>query len=143
MEQKKGEFDLPGRASDRRSGLIHEDVTDSIINAAIVVHSALGPGLLESAYEICLFHALQKRGLHVERQCELPIVFEGIQLESGYRLDLVIENKVLIELKTVDLITPLHEAQLLTYLRLSGLRVGLLINFNTLKIRDGILRRVL
>ena len=122
---------------------LHADLTERILAAAYEVHSALGPGLLESAYEACLAHELTTRGIAFRRQLELPIRFKDEQIEAGYRLDLLVEDTVIIELKAVDKLLPIHEAQLLTYLRLSGKRVGLLLNFNAIHLRDGIKRRVL
>jgi GxxExxY protein len=123
--------------------LIHEELTENIIGACIEVHRELGPGLLESAYETCLRHELRLRGLSVKTQVKLPVKYKGIELDCGYVLDLIVEGIVLLELKAVEKIHPVHEAQLLTYLRLSGLKVGLLINFNSPVIRNSILRRVL
>lgn len=113
---------------------------EAIIGAAMRVHSALGPGLLESAYEICLCHELNKAGLRVARQVALPIRYDGVELEAGYRLDLVVEGCVVLELKSVEKILPLHVAQLLGYLHLGGYAVGYLLNFNVLHMRDGIRR---
>ncbi len=124
-------------------GLIAEDITADIIGAAINVHKELGPGMLESAYEVCLHHELSNCGRTALRQVELPIVYQDKQLDAGYRIDLLVEETVIVELKAVETLEPIHEAQLMTYLRLSGKRVGLLINFNVLKLRDGIVRRVL
>jgi GxxExxY protein len=118
----------------RRSGLV--------VDAAIRVHSKLGPGLLESAYEACLMHELGRRQLRARCQIPLPIVYEGVRIELGYRMDLVVEDVVLVELKAIARILPLHEAQLLSYLKLSGYRVGLLINFNVIHLKDGIRRIV-
>jgi len=106
------------------------------------VHSALGPGLLESAYEACLLFELHKAGLRVEVQVPLPVVYERVRLDLGYRLDLLVENSVVVELKSVDAIEPIHKAQLLSYLKLSGKQVGLIINFNVVHLRDGIKRLV-
>jgi GxxExxY protein len=103
----------------------------------------LGPGLLESAYEECLCHELHLRSLAFQRQAPLPVVYKGVKLDCGYRLDLVVEDKVVLELKTVAEVSPLHKAQLLTYLRLSGKKVGFLMNFNTPLLKDGITRMVL
>lgn len=119
------------------------NVTDQIIGAAIEVHRALGPGLLESAYQACMGFELNARGVSVRREVELPVVFRGHRLDCGYRLDLVVQEKVIVEIKCVEKLSPIHDAQLLTYLRLSGLRVGLLINFNVPLLKDGIIRRVL
>ncbi len=106
------------------------------------VHSALGPGLLESAYEACLIHELTKRGLRVSSQVALPVAYDGVRLDVGYRIDLLVEDEVVVELKAVDLLLTIHQAQLLSYLRLSGKKVGLLINFNTGRMKDGIRRLV-
>ncbi|MCK4374617.1 MAG: GxxExxY protein [Candidatus Brocadiae bacterium] len=119
-----------------------EQLTEAIIGAAIEVHKALGPGLLESVYEECLCHELHLRGVSFTRQVELPIAYKGVKLQGGYRMDLVVEDTVLIEVKSVEETRAIHEAQLLTYLRLSGKRVGLLLNFGAARLRDGILRRV-
>ena len=123
--------------------LIAEELTERIIGAAIEVHRALGPGLLESAYEQCLCHELALRGLRFRRQVDLPVNYKGVHLDCGYRLDIVVEEQVIIELKSVDATAPIHEAQLVTYLRLSGKRVGLMINFNVKLLIDGITRRAL
>jgi len=117
-------------------------VTAAIVNSAMKVHSLLGPGLLESAYEACLAHELRTRCLHVESQVGLPVVYEGERLDLGYRIDLQVENLVIVEIKCVDAIHPVHEAQLLSYLRLSGKNVGLLINFHVARLKDGIKRMV-
>ncbi len=114
-----------------------------VVDAAFAVHSALGPGLLESVYETCLAHELGKRGLGVERQLPLPVVYDGVLLEAALRLDLLVAGCVVVELKAVDQLLPVHQAQVLTYLKLSGHRLGLLINFNVPRIRDGIRRLVL
>jgi GxxExxY protein len=106
------------------------------------VHTALGPGLLESAYEGCLVHELRKRGHTVGVQVALPVVYDGVRIDVGYRLDLLVDDAVVVELKSVDKIAPIHEAQLLTYLNLSGRKVGLLINFNVLHLKDGLKRMV-
>ena len=123
--------------------LIHEQITKAIIGAAMEVHKTLGPGLLESAYEACLCHELQLRGIKFQRQVDLPVIYKGLELDCGYRMDLVVEDAVVVELKAIEQIGPIHEAQLLTYLRLSGNRVALLINFNSSVLKDGIVRRVL
>jgi len=119
------------------------ELTERVIGAAIEVHKALGPGLLESAYEECLCRELELRGLCFERQVPLPVEYKSIRMECGYRLDVVVGGRVLVELKAVSELAPIHDAQLLTYLRLSGLRVGLLLNFHAPTIRKGLLRRVL
>ena len=117
-------------------------LTGQIIGAAIEVHKALGPGLLESAYEECLYHELGLRKFSCERQKPLPIEYKGVKLDCGYRLDLVVEKTVVLELKSCEKIEPIHKAQLLTYLKLSCLKVGLLLNFNVSVMRDGIVRLV-
>ncbi|NLX99946.1 MAG: GxxExxY protein [Rhodopirellula sp.] len=118
------------------------EVSGQIVDAAMKVHTALGPGLLESAYEGCLAYELRKRGLKVGTQVGLPVVYEGVNIEVGYRIDLLVEDLAIVELKAVDKIAPIHEAQLLTYLKLSGKRLGLLINFNVVHLKDGIKRMV-
>jgi GxxExxY protein len=118
-------------------------LTESIIGAAITVHRSLGPGLLESAYEHCLARELEFKAIPFERQVELPITYRGERLDCGYRLDLVIRNRIILELKSAERLLPIHEAQLLSYLRLSGMNVGLLINFNVPVLRQGIRRKVL
>ena len=117
-------------------------LTHEIIGAAIEVHRLLGPGLLESAYEECLCHELTLRKLGVQRQVPVPVVYKEVELECGYRLDLVVERKVILELKSIEAFSPVHEAIMLTYLRLSGYRIGLLINFNVTILKDGIRRFV-
>ena len=118
--------------------LMRRNLTEIILGAAMRVPTALGPGLLESAYESCLVHELLKSGLSVRNQVELPIVYDGITLDIGYRTDILVEELVIIELKAVDNILPIHKAQLISYLKLSGKDVGLLINFNVEHLRDGI-----
>jgi GxxExxY protein len=122
--------------------LFHEKLTESIIGAAIEVHKELRPGLLESVYEECLCHELSLRGHAFVRQVPLPVRYKKVRLDCGYRMDIVVGDAVLLELKSVDEILPIHEAQLLTYLRLSKKKVGLLINFNVPVLKDGIVRRV-
>jgi GxxExxY protein len=117
-------------------------ISGIIVDAAIHVHRALGPGLLESAYEVCLTYELRERGLRVRTQVELPIAYKNVQLETGYRIDLLVEEAVVVELKTVTKVLPVHEAQLLTHLRLSRHRLGLLLNFYVPAMRDGIRRMV-
>jgi GxxExxY protein len=119
-----------------------DDLTARIIGAAIRVHKALGPGLLESTYETCLVFELRSLGLKVEQQRPVPIVYRDVKLECGYRLDLVVENLVIVEIKAVDNVLPVHKAQLLSYLRLIGLPVGLLINFHVKLLKDGVARVV-
>ena len=123
--------------------LLDEELTEAIIGAAIEVHRELGPGLLESAYEECLCFELCERGHKVDRQVPMGLTYKGIELECGYRLDLLVDDKVLVELKAIEKILPIHEAQLMTYLRLSGHRTGLILNFNVKQLKDGITRRVL
>ncbi len=115
-------------------------VAREIVDAAFKVHSNLGPGLLERVYQTCMVYELGKRGLQVESEKPQPVIYEGIKLEEGYRLDLLVEQSVIVELKAVEVILPVHKAQLLTYLKLSGCRLGLLINFNVPLIKDGIQR---
>ena len=117
-------------------------LTRQIIGAAIEVHRELGPGLLESAYEECLCHELRLRGLAFERQVPLPLVYKGAKLDCGYRIDVLVERRVVVEVKSVECVLPIHEAQLLTYLKLGGWRVGLLINFNVPLLKDGIRRLI-
>jgi GxxExxY protein len=116
--------------------------TGEIVDAAMKVHTFLGPGLLESSYEACLCHELKLRGLTVSTQVPIPLVYEGLRLEVGYRADLLVENAIIVELKAVEKLIAVHEAQLLSYLRLTGFRVGLLVNFHEEHLRDGIKRRV-
>jgi GxxExxY protein len=120
----------------------YTQLTEQIIGAAMRVHTQLGPGLLESAYEACLAFELTSSGLAVERQKALPVVYRDVQLDCGYRLDLVIQDAVVVEIKSVDALIPIHTAQILSYLKLSGYHIGLLINFNVLHLRSGI-RRIL
>jgi GxxExxY protein len=107
------------------------------------VHSALGPGLLERAYEVCLAHELRSTGFEVQTQVELPVVYQNVRLEVGYRIDLIVNDVIIVEVKSVESIAPIHKAQLLSYLKLSNRRVGLIINFNVVSLRDGITRLVL
>ena len=118
------------------------DVTEAIIGAAICVHRELGSGLLESAYEACLAYELAQRKLKIERQKALPVVYRGVELDCGYRIDFLVEDQVVVELKAVEKLEPIHEAQLLSYLKLSKCAVGLLINFNVKVLKDGIRRFV-
>ena len=130
-------------ASPARSLSLHlNEITGQVVNSALKVHSVLGPGLPESAYQACLAHELRSRNLHAVIQVPLPVVYEGQKLEVGYRIDLIVESRVVVEVKSVESIHPIHEAQLLSYMRLSGIPVGLLINFNVLRLRDGIKRMV-
>jgi GxxExxY protein len=120
-----------------------DKATQAVIGAAIEVHRALGPGLLESAYQECLCYELELRGVPFRPQVELPVTYKGVHLDCGYRLDLLIAEKVVIELKAVEALAPIHEAQLLTYLRLGGWQVGLLTNFNVAFLKQGLRRIVL
>jgi len=119
-----------------------DNITGTIINCAIGVHRALGPGLLESAYEACLAFELAEQGLKIERQKPLPVVYRDVKLDCGYRLDIFVEESVIIEIKVVDHLAPIHKAQLLSYLRLSECKVGLLINFNVNVLKSGVIRMV-
>ncbi len=119
---------------------IADSLTERIIGAAIDVHKALGPGLLESAYEECLSYELTQGAMNFQRQVALPIVYKDVRLDCGYRIDLIVERSVVVELKTVEKLAPIHEAQLLTYLKLSGIRTGLILNFHTPVLREGIRR---
>jgi len=123
--------------------LLHEELTGSILTCAYKVHSVLGPGLLESAYEECLYYELIKNNLAVVKQKPMPLVYEEKKLNLGYRIDLLIEDKVILEIKSVDAIHPVHFAQVLTYLKLSGCRIGFLINFNVQSLKEGIQRIIL
>ena len=144
MERRDGSFNAEDAESaenaERKARL--DGLTEAIIAAAIEVHRSLGPGLLESAYEACLLYELAQRGLRVEQQKALPVSYKGVKLDCAYRLDLVVEELVIVEIKTVEQLLPIHHAQLLSYLRLSGCVVGLLINFNTRVLREGIKRVV-
>jgi GxxExxY protein len=122
--------------------MTENEVSEKIIGCAIDVHKSLGPGLLESAYLECMFYELQLAGLHVEKQKPLPLVYKEVKLDAGYRIDIVVEGKVIVELKSVEAINEIHIAQVLTYLKLSGCKLGLLINFNVLRVVDGIKRLV-
>jgi GxxExxY protein len=130
-----------GTGTERK--LIHEELTQQIIGAAIEVHRAIGPGLLENVYEECLCHELTLRGISFQRQTPIPVVYKGKNLDCSYRLDLIVEDKVILELKCINRVLPVHEAQLLTYMKLMNMRVGFIINFNVPVLRDGIVRKVL
>jgi len=123
--------------------LEYENLTGKIIKAAIDVHKVLGPGMLESAYEECLFYELFQQGLFIERQKPVPVIYKNIKLDCGYRIDLLIEKKIIIELKSIEILAPIHVAQILTYMRFSGINVGLLINFNVTVLKNGIKRFIL
>jgi GxxExxY protein len=118
-------------------------LTERIIGFAIEVHRQLGPGLLESTYEECVCFELKQVGIPFRRKVPLPVIYESVRLDCGYQLDLVIENQIIVELKTVERLLPIHEAQLLTYMKLSGMRIGLLLNFNTAVLKDDIRRLML
>jgi len=133
---------LPQRAQSGTEVTGINQVTHAIIGAAMKVHSALGPGLLESAYEACLVHELRKAGCKVVQQVELPVIYDGVRIDLGYRIDLVVNDCVIVELKCVEKIAAVHEAQLISYLRLSKIDVGLLINFHVRHLKDGIKRFV-
>ena len=130
--------------TEARSKLLHEELTEQVIGAAIEVDRTLGPGLLESAYEECLCREFNLRGLAFQRQVPLPVEYKGVKLDCGYRPDLIVQDAVVLELKCADHILPVHEAQLLTYLKLTGKHVGMIINFNVAAlVRGGIVRKVL
>jgi len=122
--------------------LTENQISKVIVNCAYKVHCALGPGLLESAYEECLYYELQKEGLNIEKQKPLPLIYEEVKLDIGYRVDILVNNKVIIEIKAVEMLNDVHMAQILTYLKLSGCKLGLLINFNVALIKNGIKRVV-
>lgn len=116
------------------------EITEKIIGCAIKVHRSLGPGLLENTYEVCLAHELAKSGLRVRTQVGLPVIYDGIRLDAGYRIDLLVEEAIIVELKAVESFHPIHEAQVISYLKLSGKKIGLLINFNVKLLKSGIKR---
>jgi GxxExxY protein len=120
-----------------------ERIATEVVDSAFKVHSTLGPGLLESVYETCLTHELRKRGLKVQNQVTLPIIYDGVRLEAGLRIDLLVENQLVVEIKAVEAMAPVFEAQLLTYLKLTRNRLGLLVNFNVPRIKEGIKRVIL
>jgi GxxExxY protein len=122
--------------------MTENELSNKIIGLAIEVHSALGPGLLESAYKECLYYKIGKSGLYVEKEKPMPLVFEEVKLDCGYRIDLLVENKLVIETKSVDALNDIHLAQVLTYLKLGNYKLGLLMNFNVVKLKDGIKRVV-
>jgi len=122
--------------------MIENEISGHIIGAAIEVHKALGPGLLESAYKECLYYKLFQIGLNVEKERAMPLVFEEVILECGYRIDLLVENKIVIEIKSVEALYDVHMAQTLTYMKLGNYKLGLLINFNVLKLKDGVKRLI-
>ena len=120
--------------------MIENIISETIIGCAIKVHKALGPGLLENAYLECLYYELRKTGLKVEKQKPIPLIYEEVRLEVGYRLDLIVNNKIIIEIKSVDKLNDVHSAQIITYLKLTGCKLGLLINFNEIRVINGIKR---
>jgi len=122
--------------------MTENELSKIVFDAALKVHQALGPGLLESAYEECLYYELSKSGLSVQKQKPLPLIYEDVKLEVGYRVDIILENKLIVEVKSVDALNDIHLAQILTYLKLSGCKLGLLINFNVTLIKNGIRRVV-
>ncbi|WP_185153908.1 GxxExxY protein [Dysgonomonas sp. ZJ279] len=122
---------------------IEKELTEKILACAYSVHTELGPGLLEKTYETCLYHELRQSGLFAEKQVELPVAYKGIEIDAGYRLDLLVENKIILELKSVEELTDIHTAQLLTYLKLSGCKIGYLMNFNVRSLKLGIKRFIM
>lgn len=130
-------------AEDAEVGTELNQLTENVIGACMEVHRSLGPGLLESSYELCLCRELSLRGIPFERQKAIPIEYKGVKLDCGYRADMLIDGRVLVELKAIESLLPIHEAQLLSYLRLGGWPVGLIINFNVQLLKNGIRRRVL
>ena len=136
-------IDYPPLNERDREDMDRDRLTERVIGLAIEVHRALGPGLLESAYEKCLSFELKSHGIPFRRQVPLPVVYKSINLECGYRMDVVVNGRLVVELKTVERLLPVHEAQLLTYLKLSGIHTGLLMNFNTPVLKEGIRRLVL
>jgi GxxExxY protein len=135
-------MDRQERQGRQEPSALADAAAKAVIDAGLKVHRALGPGLLESAYELCLAHELTLRGISVSRQVPLPVQYEGLRLEAGYRLDLIVADAVIVEVKAVEALSRLHEAQLITYLKLSGLRLGLLMNFNVALFKDGVRRLV-
>lgn len=124
------------------SAMIEDEITQEILSCAFKVHSELGPGLLESAYEECLYYEIISRGIKAVKQKTLPLVYRDVKLDAGYRIDIWVEKKVVVEIKSVDALNEIHQAQVLTYLKLSGSRIGLLINFNVKSLKNGIKRLI-
>ncbi|MCH7413877.1 GxxExxY protein [Belliella sp. R4-6] len=122
--------------------MTENEISQKIVGAAIEVHKQLGPGLLESSYEVCLAYELRQLGLNIQTQVTLPVIYKEVQLNAGYRIDILVENKVIIEIKAVDALADIHTAQILTYLRLKDLKLGVLINFNSVRVIDGLKRIV-
>ena len=123
--------------------LLRGELTEEVIGLAIKLHRRVGPGLLESVYERCLCFEFQRAGIEFQRQVDVPVVYDGVSLEAGFRADIIVARELILEIKAVDKLLPVHEAQLLTYLRMSGYRIGLLLNFNALRLKDGIRRFVM
>jgi GxxExxY protein len=123
--------------------LLRRELTEKVIGLAIKLHRRVGPGLLESVYERCLCFEFQQAGIEFERQVDVPVVYEGVSLEAGFRADIIVARELILEIKAVERLLPVHEAQLLTYLRMSGYHIGLLLNFNVLRLKDGIRRFVM
>ncbi len=122
--------------------MTENEISQKIIGASIEVHKQLGPGLLESSYELCLAYELRQLGLNIQTQVALPVVYKDVKLEAGYRIDILVENKIIIEVKAVETLSEIHTAQILTYLKLKKLKLGLLINFNSVKVIDGVKRLI-
>ncbi len=122
--------------------MTENELSTKIIGACIEVHKKLGPGLLESTYEVCLAYELKTIGLEIKQQVALPVIYKQIKLNAGYRIDILVENKVIIEVKSIDVLAPIHTAQILTYLKLKEIKLGILVNFNSVKVIDGIKRIV-
>ncbi len=118
------------------------EISYKIIGCAYEVHNELGPGLLEKTYEVCLIHELLKVGLEVRQQVALPVLYKNTRLDAGYRIDLLVENQIILELKSIEVLAPIHQAQLLTYMRLTNIKLGLLLNFNVLNLRKGGINRM-
>lgn len=144
IQERKGERNRKGRREERkRKGkqkMTENELSNRIIGAAIKIHTGLGPGLLESAYKECLLHELKSEGLAVVKEKPMPLVYKDVKLDCGYRIDILVENKVVVELKSVDALNDIHMAQILTYLRLGNFKLGLLINFNVALLKNGIRR---
>jgi len=141
--KKKFNHGEHGGAQRKNSDMELNQITERILACAIEVHKQLGPGLLESAYEECLYYELVNIGLHVKKQHPLPLVYKEIKLDAGYRIDLLVENKVIVEIKSVDSIAQIHKAQLMTYMKLANIKIGLLLNFNVTRLKNGIVRWII
>jgi GxxExxY protein len=120
--------------------MIYQELTHKVIGVCMEIHTALGPGLLESAYQECLYYKLEQNGLYVQKQKPMPVIYEEVKLDCGYRIDLLIENKIILEIKSVEVLHDVHLAQILTYLKLGNYKLGLLLNFNVAHLRDGLKR---